>query len=292
MRSGCAVVIFAYNEERGIGRALYSVLANLPPVGDTRIHVMANGCTDRTVEVVRAIAQQHPCVNLLVIELPDKCNAWNTYVHDIADDCPIHFFMDGDLSCSPNAFGIMASKLDAVPHANAVAGVPQSGRNRDVYVGCMQRWGWVFGNLYAVRGAHLERIRQAKLRLPLGLRGNDHIITRLMHSDLAEPWAEKPERVTFDLRAGYVFERLKPYLPRDVRLYYRRMITYRWRQLQLARMAKIPLVRLPPDMSEIDRDILAELRARPPRPWDHFTRQVVRRLHRRYGRPTVSEPRA
>ncbi len=277
-----AIVVFAYNEERNIARTIENILANLTQHRHAKVHVMVNGCTDRTAEIVRSYARQYECVRLNMIGVADKCNAWNTYVHEIAEDDPIHVFMDGDVTCSPNAFAIMAERLDSASGANAIGGVPQSGRNRDLYIDYMKQRGWLFGNLYAVRGAHLNLIRQVGLRLPIGLRGNDHFITRFMHSDLTDRWQEKAERVIFDVNTGYRFASLMPYKLGDIRLYYRRLVTYRWRQLQLARIAEMPLMDLPSDMREIDGAILADLRAQRPRLWDHITRQVMRNLERRY----------
>ena len=60
----------------------------------------------------------------------DKCNAWNYYMHELADDIDIHFFVDADVSFSACCFQKMASTLySSQPETVAIAGLPLSGRN-------------------------------------------------------------------------------------------------------------------------------------------------------------------
>lgn len=45
--------------------------------------MLANGCTDSTAEQVRASAALLPNLWLVEINIADKANAWNLFVHDI-----------------------------------------------------------------------------------------------------------------------------------------------------------------------------------------------------------------
>lgn len=276
-----SVTVFAYNEERGIAETLGSAIANVPQGARVVIRVLANGCTDRTAEIVRRLSADNPAVHLHELALGDKCNAWNTYVYALLDDCPVHFFMDGDVTVSADAFAYMVRALSESPTVTAVAGMPQAGRGRDTYSRYIRERGWVFGNLYGVRHSHLQNLIRTGIRLPLGLRGNDHFITRILQSDLHAPWLERRERITFDGRAGYVFPSLNPLKPADVGLYYRRRVTYRLRELQLAHIADAPLSSLPADMSAINQRILHSLTASPSRHHSLLDRAVIRRLKRR-----------
>jgi len=66
--------VLAYNEERHIEACLDSIFTAEP---DRRfeVFVMANGCTDRTEEIVRQYGRRRPEVHLVSIVLGDKCNA-------------------------------------------------------------------------------------------------------------------------------------------------------------------------------------------------------------------------
>jgi len=252
------MAIFARNEAPNIEAAVRSVLACLSrrDAADSVIHVLINGCTDATADVVRNLQQELPQV--VPVELPfgDKCNAWNAYLHDLVDpDQPAHFFMDGDVQVTPGSIGVMQNVLREQPDANAVAGFPHSGRNREKLSRQLVEFRNIFGNLYAVRTERLMRIRELGLRLPLGACGNDHLITRLMKSDFDGSGRLRHERVAYHPDAGYAFRSLSPCRPRDVRIYLKRRVTYALRHAQLVRIGELPVEQLPPTTDETNRDI-------------------------------------
>lgn len=108
-----AIGIVARNEEAGIAAMLNSVFAQtlfgeLNRRGwKCEIHVLANGCTDRTVAVAGKIfdwqRRQHPdrqAVRARVFELPErgKINAWNQFVHRLSPrQARFLFLMDADI---------------------------------------------------------------------------------------------------------------------------------------------------------------------------------------------------
>ncbi|MFO0946235.1 MAG: glycosyltransferase family A protein [Planctomycetota bacterium] len=277
------VVVFAYNEEARIERCLESVLREAERLNEVRIHVIANGCTDRTEAVVQKVARRDPRVSLTVLDVKDKCNAWNHYVHELADARPVHFFMDGDVTCGEGSLAAMTQELLAHPSAHAMAGLPLSGRNRSHYETLVRTKGWLFGNLYAVRREHLVRLRELAIRLPRGLCGNDHFITRIMSSDLDPTWREDRLRILWKQGAGYEFRSLQPYRAADIRTYWRRSVTYRLRALQLAKTYNLSLCQLPESMDEINREILTELERDAPSILDWRSRAVRNRLRASLG---------
>ncbi len=285
MNLRCAVVIFAHNEAANIGHAITSVLESKNSTVDVSVTVMTNGCMDDTARIVNRLAKNDTRVRMVELGLADKCNAWNVYVHQVSSDVDIHFFMDGDVRCSPDAIPLMANRLADDTDANAIAGLPMSGRNQKKYREYVSSRGWLFGNLYAVRRAHFDRIRRGNIRLPIGCRGNDHLITRIMHSDLQAPWAELPQRVIYHPAAGYEFSPLMPHRMIDVQIYYRRLVTYRWRRLQLRRIWSLPLPELPRNMRGVDEEILEELTMRKWKSPDPISRSLVRRLAKHVRNP-------
>jgi glycosyltransferase involved in cell wall biosynthesis len=182
-----AVMILAHNEEDKIVACLDSLFAGeLGKPFD--VYVMANGCTDRTETLVADYAARQPAVHLVSISMGDKCNAWNVFVNETAKDaCPgreIYFFMDGDARIAPGSLSVMASALQHDTHAHAAAAVPGSGRSmrHDADEILSQRG--LVANLYALRGAFMQRLQALGVRIPLKLEGDDGLIGALVKWDL------------------------------------------------------------------------------------------------------------
>ena len=234
-----SVALFAYNEERTILASLAGLLASADnhPVA---IHVLANGCRDHTESLVRDFAARHPMVRLHVLERADKANAWNHYVHELAPDAEVHFFTDGDVTVSPEALEALAVSLEANPRLSAVGAMPTSGRSREAWCRRMVRNGTLAGNLYALRGDFIERVRAAGLRLPVGFIGEDFLVSLLVREDIGEAEAEAEAaqpRLSFNRHAGFAFRSLSPRRPRDWLTYWRRKQRYRLRGYQFSLLA-------------------------------------------------------
>lgn len=230
------VMVLAHNEERHIAACLESIFAADPGRG-FEVFVMANGCTDRTEEIVMAYSGKQPHVRLVSIALGDKCNAWNVFVHEVVPkDCPargIYFFMDGDARALPGAFTAMARALTTHTHAHAASAVPGVGRSakRDRQE-ILEEHGLV-ANLYALRGSFVERLQALAVRMPLKLEGDDGLLGALIKWDLA------PEHQGFDHQrivpcadAVFVFEPISPLRPADWKVYWRRAVRYGRRQYE------------------------------------------------------------
>ena len=88
MPSHWPVMVLAHNEERRIEACLDSIFS-ADPGAPFKVYVMANGCTDRTEEIVSTYHKHEQRVHLVSIRLGDKCNAWNVFVHDtVPAECP------------------------------------------------------------------------------------------------------------------------------------------------------------------------------------------------------------
>jgi len=279
------VAVFAHNEEHKILAALRSIEQAVPPDADLRAVVLANGCSDRTVPLVLTFMKEHPWVQLALIPLPSKTHAWNLYVHHIADDAPVHFFMDGDCRVSPNGLALMLDVWRQHPHAHAVAGFPLSDRHAFIYQAVMRKARLVFGNLYAIAGAHLERIRMAGVHLPVGTRGEDHLVTRLLWRESFVIEKCDNRLVVYREDAGYVFDSLQPWRLRDWRTFFRRRINYRLRTYHIRALDPLHPRDWPRTTDAINRQILQELDEHPPAAWDWVGRALRRRLRRMYPRP-------
>jgi glycosyltransferase involved in cell wall biosynthesis len=98
------IAIMAHNEEKSIQQAVNSALSQEGPVGYlVKVVVVANGCTDRTEEIVRGLEKQHPKQVVLVsIQEKGKTKAINkaiTYFDDLSKGgyaIPCIIFLDAD----------------------------------------------------------------------------------------------------------------------------------------------------------------------------------------------------
>ena len=126
---GYNICMFAHNEERNIERSIKSALTNSNQ-NLISIYVIVNGSTDRTRHIVADMKVNHDQIELVELELGDKCNAWNHYTHLIAAENPakVHFFVDTDVAFTDQAFSVLFEKLIQSEIAVAIAGLPMSGR--------------------------------------------------------------------------------------------------------------------------------------------------------------------
>src|SRR4051812_39180871 len=101
------VGILAHNEEDQIATLLRDIarqtILNKPGLS-IEIHIVANGCTDRTVAVAQAAlgenAFRRPNVRSFVHDFPEpgKSNAWNYMVHEFSSTNSEHvIFLDADI---------------------------------------------------------------------------------------------------------------------------------------------------------------------------------------------------
>ncbi len=84
----CSVGITAYNEEANIGKLLAAMLEQkLDKVAITEIIVVASGCTDNTVSIIRQYAAQDPRIKLIVQEKREgKTSAINQFLQAAQED--------------------------------------------------------------------------------------------------------------------------------------------------------------------------------------------------------------
>ena len=230
--------MFAHNEAAHIARCLDSVATAASDHAFTCI-VLANGCTDATEGVVADYAAQHPGITLAAITRGDKSNAWNEYVHRLAPAAVVHFFLDGDCRAAPGALGRLAEALAAHPEARAAAALPASGRNRAATRAAMQRGRELAGNLYALSGEFVGRLRTRGVRLPVGLIGEDSLVGALVKWDLDPASGWRNERIVPVPEANYAFDSLSPLRRDHWQLYFNRRVRYRIRARQLEALRPI-----------------------------------------------------
>ena len=224
------VAIFAHNEERRIARCLESL-----PLGsdDFEFHLLINGTTDHTAAIARATVGQ--LANFYIHDLPfaGKARTWNHFVESIVDaQARTCLFVDGDCEVTPGALAAMVATLEADPHANAVNAMPVTGRTQSAYRSVILADHGVFGALYGLSGAFVQRLKISGIRLPLDLIGDDGLIGALAKTDLGPERQWDKTRMANCPTAGFAFEQWRWRSPATWRLQFRRMINYSVRRYQ------------------------------------------------------------
>jgi glycosyltransferase involved in cell wall biosynthesis len=259
------VMVLAHNEERHIVRCLDSLFENATEES-LEVFVMANGCTDRTEHVTLQYAERRAGVHLVHIDLGDKCNAWNVFIHETVPAlCParaVYFFMDGDARATPGSLAVMAQALKCNSYAHAATAPPASGRSvvgdRKAFIA---EHGLV-ANLYALSGQFVKELQERHVQLPLKLEGDDGLLGALIK------WNLDPQHQEFDHRrvvpcgeAGFTFDSVSLLDLTAWRGYWRRAVRYGRRRYEFEllgpRLKRDGIAGLPRDIttlySESDR---------------------------------------
>lgn len=256
------IVMFAHNEEKHIVNSISSVLDSVD-VNLNKLYVIANGCTDNTSsEIVKfQLAVSSDKISLIELELGDKCNAWNHYVHNIANGSPVHFFVDADVQFVPGTFGRLSQCLANAEFANAAAGLPFSGRNQQQYLDMVKQGRCLFGNCYALKMEFIEKIRQKSFYLPIGLGWIDSAITKIVNRDLEDISNPKEGRIIYDSESGYRFDSLSLFSKADRQLYINRIVRYRLGKYQEKYLEKCSFLSWPRVLDKINASVLSDIKS-------------------------------
>ncbi|MEE2691606.1 MAG: glycosyltransferase family A protein [Pseudomonadota bacterium] len=261
-----SVCIFAHNEEKTLPRAV-AALDAAAAGAPYAVHIMENGSTDRTALAARALAAADPRISVHEAALADKTSAWNDYVHRLAPEADMHVFLDADSRPAPGAFRALALALDRSPKAFAAAGLPAAGASRLQWAQHLYTEHYLSGDLYALRGEAVARLRDRALRLPAGAIGEDGILSYLLVTDLVggeyDGWRE---RIAVASGAFFEFDPL-PLSPRGAAQWRRRRTRAARRRYQhellFARLKRDGVKSMPDDIREIyTEEAVAKLRPR------------------------------
>ncbi|MEQ8935785.1 MAG: glycosyltransferase [Amphiplicatus sp.] len=261
-----SICIFAHNEEATLPRAIAALdeaAAGAPYV----VHILENGSTDGTALVARALAAADPSITAHESAVADKTAAWNDYVHRLAPEAETHVFLDADSRPAPGAFKALALAFEASPKAFAAAGLLAAGSSRLKWARHLYTEHYLSGDLYALRGAAVARLRERNLRLPMGAVGEDGILSYLLLTDLVggeyDGWRE---RIAIASGAFFEFDPL-PISPSGVMTWSKRRERASRRRYQhellFARLKRDGVKAMPGDIREVyTAEDVARLRPR------------------------------
>lgn len=98
------IIIPAYNEEQRIGAMLRDYLAFYASQPEVHFTVVLNGCTDRTLDVVQKVTQQHP-TQLSYMDIPEAIGKGGAIVRGWqASTAEIVGFVDADEATTPQEY--------------------------------------------------------------------------------------------------------------------------------------------------------------------------------------------
>lgn len=118
-----SVVVPAYNEEERLEPMLRAYAGSLGP--EAELIVVVNGSTDRTVDVARAVAADHPTIQ--VIEIPEKIGKGGAVRAGFARASGSYVgFADADLATSPAEFRRLVDAAEGCDGAIASRWAPGS----------------------------------------------------------------------------------------------------------------------------------------------------------------------
>ncbi len=276
------IVVLAHNEEARIAACLNSL-----PLNDTSvaIHLVVNGSTDATAAIAGGIAAAARNVKVHIFDEGGKARSWNRLLFEELEAFhDTHIFVDGDAEVVPGSVAAMAAALSEHPAVDAVAGLPMNGRKMHSYQQQMREQHGLFGDLYALRGSFLERMKRLSIRLPDDVIGDDGLICAMVKTSLGPETQWDDERVAVCEAAGFLCEPVRLFSPSSLRMQYRRMINYSIRHFQNQMISRIMRdigpKGLPHLLSDIYRRELPSLvpRSNPVFAW--FDRLALRRMAR------------
>jgi len=258
------VIVLAHNEEARIAACLRSL-----PLADEDIafHVVVNGSTDATARIAQGFADRHHNLKLHVLERGGKARSWNRLLfNELPDFHTVHVFVDGDAEVAAGSIRALAASLVADSQANAAAALPMNGRKVAAYQKQLRQEHGLFGDLYALRGSFLARMKAASIRLPDDVVGDDGLVCALAKTDLADELCWDDQRVAVCETAGFFCAPVSVWSPLSWRMQFRRMINYSVRHFQNVLITQLMRAKgpsqLPRQLSVLYADALPKMRPR------------------------------
>ena len=253
-----AIAVFAHNESRKVLGCLEALRLS-PMLPNTTCYVIANGCTDDTVAHVTEYALKEPWVKVIALEIGDKANAWNHFVHELAPEAESYFFTDGDCQVENGSLQHLEESLLSDRNVNAASGVPS---HHNISLGIFRHdittHGGFAGNLYALSQDFVGRLRAQRVRLPRGLIGDDSLVGALALWNLDPSSGWNYDHVRIVPTATFRYESIILASLFDPTFYIRRLRRYSLRhfqnQLIRARIKPLGLSVLPDHIETLYQD--------------------------------------
>jgi len=220
------ICILAHNEQKHIAETIEAIAENSLNL-NCDIKVYANGCTDRTVEIVCELTSKYSNLSSRVLDVASKPNAWNTAFYENTHSVLV--FSDGDVVPETGALDALAQLLTEKHSKIVLAGCTFWPRNSGLTIG--QRFvgflqiplcqNFLSGQLYAIRREKFAQEWKEKniLGIPFGIVAEDTFLEKLVSTEMLTIISHK------------VY-----YEPPSISDYWKYLARMRWQEEQLASM--------------------------------------------------------
>lgn len=125
-RPGLSIIIPANNEEAYLADCLRALMSSEPTDAPVQVLVVANACTDRTVEIARtfesAASQLGWKLEVVDLKQPGKLNALN--VGDDMATGELRLYLDADVLVSPSLVRLLIAELSSTDEPRYASGTP------------------------------------------------------------------------------------------------------------------------------------------------------------------------
>lgn len=224
-----SVAVFAHNESRSILRCLSSLENN---ESELSVFVLINGSTYDTKELVESAAVTKSWIKYVEIPLGDKSNAWNVFIHSIAQPSDAYVFVDGDCYVNANGIDHLIYALNSLEGSLASAAFPGTGRSREVLTQMIHRSA-IVGGMYALSKEAVQVIWDKEICIPIGFIGDDSLLDYLLATDFkCGPNDIARHKIVPAPKAMFYFDPISPLKILDYVKYFKRRIRYSTRHFQ------------------------------------------------------------
>lgn len=237
-----AVAVFAARESAETIESTVQAINQAAAGTDCHIAILVNG-NRNLADLLSHRYQQRTYsppagirIDIWFLEVGDKAQTWNAYVHRLFPGAELTFFVDGYAEPKPDALHLLSRAINESPQALAVTGVPSCGSSARRQAAFMLRSGGIHGNLFALPKRTMEEFRQRAIYLPKGLYRTDSLIGAILNfrfDPSRHPW--DPRQILVQGNATWKITPLRWWHPGDIRTHVKRL--FRQSQGQLENLA-------------------------------------------------------
>jgi len=226
-----SIMVFAHNNEETIQSCLESII-KAGASKTEEIHVIINGSSDGTQNIVYSMSNNHPNIKPTVLKLGDRANAWNYYIYNISNDDCHHIFIDGDITISPDSILVLKEAIINNPAPLAYSTLPKNGRLRKYWTKKIIEKHMMFGNYYCLPLKTIEHIKKIKFFLPNGFLCDDAFITWAILRDFQPRTYENGNLILPIKEIGFSYISFSLFKPSGLKSHIKRHFVYSKRNIQ------------------------------------------------------------
>ena len=278
------IAVFAVNEAPTLAACIASIDRACAGCRG-HISVLLNGTADDSLAILDGLRLDYAALSVYFFPVADKSNAINHFLYNLRHEATAHFGIDAYTRIGPHALQAIVDAFAAQPAALIASGVPVTGRTANAVVARTLAGGAVNGQLYGLRPDFVDRMVEARLRLPVQLYWGDGLLGSMAAHDLdalANPWDER--RVIGVASGTFAITPLSVFRWRDLRRQYNREVRQACGRVQNAAIKSIVYqdgyAALPPNANEMAATWLKTNRIKPRSLRErYFLDQAVRQIN-------------